>query len=517
MIQLLTMRWAGRDWRLASRAVDVDGATERYRYQGGLPLLDIEERVEVLGSGSAASLSTDLMLPVDVPRMMERGYSLRGAPVEVAYIDDGDEWEQRRVILRGSVEEASTGRAGEAVGIKITSDPGEDAASYPPATWTCEEGRDFGIVMSWDSVAYGRGYPWVFGRPGVYRKNGIDVNVSGSPAYVVASAGATNYVLISAPPCDLRSGGVRLQDSTTGIEENVPPANIGTYYDENGTAVSLALLADAGPIFTGPPAWTAGDLLYTQWTAAAGQTYRGTGLQFAGDVLRVVLQKSSLPIDWRRTEPVCRSLAWEVGGYWDQATSPWEWVKSNLLPILPVSVVYGPQGIYLVRIETNPRRDMAVYHLRDGLNCVIEGRDVVSDQAVDTVSLHFAVTASKQEPKDSLTLGADRPMGKRVGRMATGRVRRTVLDKPSAFDLTSGVVWSAVTAGQICRSQLALRSAHVVYEASADLRASFLSLGDVVLVTSDAYHADRRPGVVTRIRRETSRVRISVMVATYAG
>jgi hypothetical protein len=127
------------------------------------------------------------------------------------------------------------------------------------------------------------------------------------------------------------------------------------------------------------------------------------------------------------------------------------------------------------------------------------------------------VTASKQEAKDSLTIGADRPQGKRVGRSTPGRVRRSVNVLPSTFDLTSGVVWSAVTAGQICRSQLALRSAHVVYEISADLRASSLVLGDVVLVTSDAYHADRRPGIVTRLRRETSRVRISVMAGTLAG
>jgi hypothetical protein len=314
-------------------------------------------------------------------------------------------------------------------------------------------------------------------------------------------------VLVAGHRADNRTDGrIRIYDLTQGLSDLVTAVDFLPLADDRGRVCQVAYL---GPATAIQPGWVDGNQMAAAWVGAGGQVYRDTSLERVGDVLRWALQRSSIPVDWRRTEPVCRSFDWPVGGYWDERTAPWDWVRNNLLSILPVTVVYGPQGAYLVRLD-RPTRDRAILHLRDGLGCCVTGRTVDVDGVVDSASLAYAI-GQKGEARLSYTLQADRPAGRGQGQTIPSQQRRA-LRGPSSWSQRSGIVWSDVTAGLVCQAQLSMRSPRSSVEIDCGETAKSLNIGSVISVSSTRYSLDSRPAIVRAIRRESSRVKISAVV-----
>lgn len=522
MIRLFTLTWCGRTWRLASRAVDIPSNVGLLRYDGGLPELEIRRSLDLLGDSAPLDVSTEIILPVAVAPLVRDGHRLEGAQVEIADYDGGD-FETRTLHLQGRVQSADFGRDGSPIKIKVSSDESDDSAIYPPSSYLIDADgwATFG-AGTWDVNFDGRPYPVPFGQPGDLLKNGVVTVSPGSPAYVVDVSGAGALtVLVGGVPADVAGGGtLTILDVTAGERAAVPwitSAAIAPVVvtDGRGQRVTVVVLPPADAVSV---AWAAGDVLYCCWGSLAGQRWRGGPLTAAGDVLRWALTLSSLRVDWRRAEPVCQAIRWLLDGYWDRQVAPWDWVKSNLLPILPVSIVRGPGGLYPILWRWLAVEKDASYHFVDALNCRIgepEIRD--ADNSVDSVTISFQKSASKGEYRASYLLSADRPSGRLQGQSMRSRIRRQTTSEPRTHEVESEVIQAETTAMRAARGLLAALAAREVYPVTADSRAAEIDLGAVVTLTGTDYGLSRRLGSVVATSRSSDRVTLEVALHSAIG
>jgi hypothetical protein len=246
--------------------------------------------------------------------------------------------------------------------------------------------------------------------------------------------------------------------------------------------------------------------LYACWIGAGGLVGEGGTITGAGDVLAWALGKSGLPVDWRRTRAAARQIPWPLDGYWSGACSPWEWVRSNLLPYLPVSIRIGPDGLYPVVWRWWERAPLA--HLEDGRNIHVTHpiRWEGADQEVVAATLRYAVDASG-EPRAWRTVGAETPTGRGISRSLLARPRQAT----AIWDQTSALVWSDLTAGLIAQTQLLARARRRAVEVDADPSTDHLALGDQVEVTVPRWSLSRALATIRGIRRGSPRRRLSLV------
>lgn len=103
---------------------------------------------------------------------------------------------------------------------------------------------------------------------------------------------------------------------------------------DNGTAYAYIELNDLVGIDSSPS-----NTFY--WSAESDATPSG-----AGDVLASIYAASSLAVDWAEWARVADRLnRYLIDGYCDAPTTPTEFAKAQILPLLPVSVVPGPLGL----------------------------------------------------------------------------------------------------------------------------------------------------------------------------
>jgi hypothetical protein len=505
---LLTLTIAGQTLRIASRAATVKTATGLLLFRGGLPVLDLQERLESLSDGAPAEVSTDVLLPSSVALHLAQGHRLGGGTAELSYLEEGASWEQRRVQVLGRIAQGSTGAAGEATRITIQGRPDSESLLFPPEQQVIgPDTFDIFGALGWDHAFEGRGYPQVFGRPGFALVNGTPATIAATPAYPV-SVGANIVCLVAGHRADTRAvGSITMMDLTSGITQVVNAVDFAVQPQPTDDLGQEFQAAYVGGAFAA--AWAAGHEIAASWTGAGGQVYRDTSLDRIGDVLRWALAKSGLLVDWRRTEPVCRSLDWLVGGYWDGRVTVWEWVRNNLLSILPISIVQGPDGLYPIRVD-QPSEYRARAHLIDGLGSSYLGRDQEREDVLDTATLRYAVS-TRGTAFNGYTLQADRPTGRGQGQTLPSLLRSTT-GKRSSWEQTSGLVWDTATACQILQAQLSARAPRQVITVDSSEKAANILIGEHVLLSSTRYGLTKRPAVVRGLLRRGPRITVEAVV-----
>jgi hypothetical protein len=96
--------------------------------------------------------------------------------------------------------------------------------------------------------------------------------------------------------------------------------------------------------------WTSGPAYYDGRTR-----YAVTG---AGDLVSTVAGWSQQAWDMGRTRVAAAALnRYILAGYWDNPGSPTDWIRDNVLPVVPCSLVQGPQGIYPLHYCPDVRPD----------------------------------------------------------------------------------------------------------------------------------------------------------------
>lgn len=528
--------FAGRTWRVAEQAFEANSTRlgRTVRFDGGLPQLEVTRTLDLLKDSPPDSVKVEAILP-GVARLVELGHPLEEASIEVSYYSGGN-YEDREIITQGGAVDPEYTPDPETVRFSVDQDPAQDVAVYPP-----EKAKVNQDTCSTWTTSYApstrdedKRYPFVFGWPGVLRKFGNLIYVPGSPAPVVYDAVGAGFIYIlptyewsSANP---RTGRYRVWafNDDASVSDYVDAAAFawrpspGLPGDDLGqriTVARLSNLAGRGQAVYNYYAGARNTAVYLAWhddTVADGKGQGGGRDQYgdplgnAGSLIRHALQQSTRPVDWARTDVAVEGLrGWEIGGYWTDSISPWDYVRDNVLPILPVSTTYTPDGIALVRWawwDTTPIR-----HLEVGRNCSWVSGPVqqnVQDQ-LSQITVRYAKRADTGVYLESRVLQRDLPAAARTNSSLS--LARSRSGRSETIETDS--VWSEHTAGLILHSRAALDAVSprsIVVDTDPAWR---FDVGSSVELTVSGLSLARKRAIIVRVRRSGSVQRLTLRLA----
>lgn len=372
-IWLLDLELAGRTFRLSSEPVVVASDDGALSYDGGLAQVDYEESIDRLDSAlSEASASVECFLPIDVAALIGAGHPPAGGAAALAMVTwrGGvvlQTWELRLRVLAGRVQSPRWGDPTRALGwfaCTVREEAWDDVATVIPAALRITTTA----IAEAQAADVGKAYPYPIGRPGRSEESdGTEIVVDGSPAYVYATDGLgnVNKLLVAAYPVVAANVYIRKNGGTFG---NCPISHVT---DLLGRIVAVA---DTSAVVVTRPldadywaCWGVEDL-FPNADGAMRNPWAAGELRGAGDVIRWALSLGHVPIDHGRWAAVSPWLnRFRIATYLnDVEQMPWGFVADDLLPILPVALRRGPDGIYPVLLDLDARRADAVFIITEG-------------------------------------------------------------------------------------------------------------------------------------------------------
>jgi hypothetical protein len=311
-----------------------------YQYEG-LIVGEIQWDREIdLFSASADVLSLPLsvVLPFDVAEQVERGFDLLHGIGELSIWVEDTDYEDRVVLLRGRVTDPEYGADGEPFTCSLQSEFFEDRSLVPGPDQLIDE-------TTWPDAAeasIGLAYPFVFGE----NPSSGSGNVPTSPAYLVDTTVGDETLVLAGHRVEATSVTVW---STTGGTAGATALGVSTMLDGLGNLVSVVGGTGVG---LGALAFSADDDFWITWDQGGGGHLNKTEdgpLTGAGDLIEHLLARSTLTYDAGRiafAKPYLNRF--KLQGYIAESVSAWEYITSNLSPILPMSIVTGVDGVFVV-------------------------------------------------------------------------------------------------------------------------------------------------------------------------
>lgn len=465
---LLTVEWAGNVIRLSTDVLSVttqDG--DVYAYDAGLDDVEVSEGVSLL-SDAAGQLSVPLefVSPVSVAALAGRGEDLSAARAELARWVEGTTWEERRVVVSGRFEDPEYGADSEPIAVSLSDSLVEDGSQVPTFTQAVLRRTHGDRWIPLNDDWKGRQYPIVIGRPGkVDTSIAASGWVTGSPAcwiqfekndYPLDTSGAHILfgltVLLAGHHVSARR--VYMNTSTAGSsarfrvyngfdELGQPIAYVTWYYDAsnpdytvhyntigtgywyNSSASPDVAVGDGGittslgevnDTFCDPSFQDdAQPSIYVGWRDdlhdGGGLEVNGVLIREAGDLIEWLLSQTTVAVDRGRMAAAKPLLSrFLLDGCITEQVSPWEFIKRELLPILPVSVCSGPEGIYVLVWRFDATESDAKLHLDADSDPAVERVDRVtvdSQDRANRLTVKYALSYRTREYNASLTLGSN--------------------------------------------------------------------------------------------------------------
>ena len=528
-VWLLEVDLGGTVYRFSSQPIEVlkDGAA--IGFSGGLAAEEIEYEETIDRGGlltSMQSLSVEVVFPFDVAQARKQGRHLSTATAEVSLmpVRSGtalQPWAGRYVVTTGPVSQAQIGSPSKPSGwaaFSIAGDPDQDRGRLvqPEHRISAES-----VLVSWgtddDQVQrnFGRPYPVVVGRPGVYRVGGTVVSqasvTEGSPAYGVSynPAGVTagyEVILIAGHHVACSGGGNLVHVKAKDLEESHNLEPVATY-DKLGRPITIVNCPPGGSITTD---WRNADEYWVSWgTSLQGEhtahrnPFGSRPLHGAGDVLRFLLSKSTIPIDhaaFATAAPYLNALARVSTYYNDPECTPMEAVE-ELLELLPVSIRRGPDGLYpIVHDQRGTAGGMIELHQGRELTRVQYLQDERRPGDIATiVSVEYTPRASEGSAYlRSVTVGivdADD-----LDTTSTVHSRAAALTHPNAavINITADLLYDAASAASLARRRVREASrmpSKTAYRLAPEL--AWLPLGiEFSLTDADLHLTDQTAEIV---------------------
>ena len=321
------------------------------RFEGGLGSLTVTDSIDLFSnSESNRSVSVSVLLPVDVSKLVARGFDPSRATASLSQWVKGSNYaDRRRVLVDVRLRDPQYGESYEPFRFSIRSNMFDDQTMIPPPDAVID------AVSFPDSLRWQRGhsYPWVFGRPGKVRSatgTGFAYNYT-VPAYPVI-IGSTDAFLIA--------GHEMVPGTTVSIVEKQNPSarHSGTVYNhKDGTGRLVSVVSYDGVAFgtmetsgiEGDPGLEGIDFVAT--ISAGGGVLneeRSGPRRGIGEIIEYLLDYApQLKLDRGRTRTASDLLNHiSVDGVISEPVEVWRWLRSNLLPFAPVSMSQGPDGMF---------------------------------------------------------------------------------------------------------------------------------------------------------------------------
>lgn len=434
-VWLLEVEWAGVTYRWASALNDGDTLVledengNDLPYRGGLSI-GWQTRFSLFDESAAPpAISLELWFEEDddIPGRVSAGHDLATMTASLYRWTPAMTHAQRRGVFFGQAREPSYGGTAEPVRVTFESPVYRDGAKWP-------DGYIAPTTIGGDDGVDQRPYPIVFGSPGLTDPAlGGGQDDLGSPAYAYD---ATNKKILAGYLYG--STGPTLYNVTTGV---TVAATGGYETDAQGRLVYT---------LTTSPALTITDEFGIHWS---GDAYG------AGDLLGVCARASTLRADLAALEAVKPALnAYKLRGYIDTETSPFQWYLRNILPLLPASAYYGPNGVAVRVWNDSATTADAVASIDAQVNAVRVGpvqyeNQEIANEVIVRYAPDFAggltktVTVTGREsagtyPEVILNPYAVASVSRMAALDAAGKmrgVRQKVIETPFVFDQSTAI------------------------------------------------------------------------------
>jgi hypothetical protein len=129
--------------------------------------------------------------------------------------------------------------------------------------------------------------------------------------------------------------------------------------------------------------------LWINWSGTTGGypswRYPNAALTGAGEVCIEFLRRGNVLADYPRWRALLDDLdPYQIDGYIDEPINAWRWLQESILPLLPVSLAYGADGVYPVLWTPDPAPEAALA----GLKAIGDGGTLVRQGAVRIEDAH---------------------------------------------------------------------------------------------------------------------------------
>lgn len=451
---LLDLTFAGRVIRCSHEDLTVTSSKlGDLQYAGCLESFNVSQALDLFtDSASLLSVKVAGVLPVNVPKLVAEGHDLGAATGVLSQWIEGTDYEDRRIVLRGRVRDPEYAAEDEPVNFALEDNLYDDQGLIPDVTaavtfdtWGSVE-DDYGYTgyLSLADSEKGLSYPIVFGNPGkvatALSSNGLlsgsqgvwtlhkaidpgaPHNLHGFALLIAGHRVTAEFVYLATadyPSAERffvkhKVDGLGREIAYIDNKVTTPPTPdsyggtdaVGTYYGLGNNSIDSSFQPNDGeekPVFV---AWR--DPINEDgggMKGADGKTVRG-----AGDVLEAVLNYSTMLVDRPRIAATKALLNnFKIDGVIEQGVKPWDWIRANLLPILPVSVVKGPDGVYFVVWRYDATAADAVGHIDADADPSIEVSETIkydTSKIVNNLSLQYAFSLRTGNYIGKATLGA---------------------------------------------------------------------------------------------------------------
>lgn len=371
---LVDITYGGRVLRVATYDVDVTSDDGDLHYFGTCEPMVYQRAIDLFSrQAEEDAIAVECRVPADVPTLAAAGHRLDGSRVQVsqvrvrvggATIEAVDDYEDRRVLLTGVLRDGEYGPYAQGTAALRFSVQRrlKRTRAQVPATWeavsaqtwptTYLRGEDLGIA-----------YPVVFGYPGkddrsqdgfipafqsVYARKqykfqvliaGLGVLDASTMRICTEDDPIGQDVTLSTTYRDYEAAA-----TVEALDRHDTRLTVVDYHDQNyyiGGASELisTYQADASTKDATP--------IYCALTSAGGggMLYGGKVCRAAGDVIAYLLERAGVPFDLGSASDLDAYL---IDAVIAESVSPVDWIREQLLPLLPMSLVDGESGVRVV-------------------------------------------------------------------------------------------------------------------------------------------------------------------------
>lgn len=525
IVWLLEVEYAGAIWRWSSRPIDVSSDLGTLTYPGGLSALDVEDSLGIVSeSGDERSISLSLLWPSPgVALLIQRGHDLAAALGQLSYLIEGQPWESRVVVIHGMLSQPEYEADNQPVSFTLIERPWDDIAQIIPPEYRID-------ATTWPTcpvAATNQRYPVpMFGAAASSRRGPGGAAVGLSPAYPLAlnvGDGGVDKLIISAYPvaaATVQAGTIvdNVYDTASfSVASTTDALGREVYYIDTSASSATIRYASAWYVTD----WNEGGIL--------GNLEPGRPITTAGEMLYWLASRSSVRVDLPRFASIVGALSWPVEAYVDGDASPLQFIIDRLLPILPVSLVCGPNGIQPVLWRYDARAGDAVEAIVNNVNAARVGAVSYTAKPSDLIQrivLDYGWDAGANDYTRQLIVepipSGPTPAGSSDPRKIHNAFLRAAANRYSDDDprryrtlgVQSDLIGSDVTAARYlawkCR-QVGYSPRLVEYDVGQDL--GWLELGAVVLLTdSELYLSSIVALVVGRVITDTGLWRLRLQI-----
>lgn len=323
--------------RLSSQPVTLtargpNGGT--FGFEPGLDALEaFKSGIDMMGTAGTTGTLTQATIRFtvtdDLAELQANHHEMGACTVEIALGYDGDDWEDREVLLGGAtVQGVEFGYVGEQTAISVELGP------EPTSALIGDDARDVGtdwpdtlrdIAVADMASVVGQKYQWVLGGP-------LSV-----PGIKVGASGGTNRLILC-------GHNLAVLTAVTIYEDGVSQGTL--------TPANATLSTGDYAYVTSATEFSASSGAYT-WSAVTGGVAaldRPGAALTASSVLYWLLYNSGLRIDWATTQSALDGLrSWPIGIYLDQEAAMVDVVRDHLaawLPIVEAPTADGTAFVY---------------------------------------------------------------------------------------------------------------------------------------------------------------------------